>query len=144
MGQGDELNVIVVGAGLAGLAAADRLRRAGAEVQVFEARDRVGGRVWSVPFGDATIERGAEFILPDNSEVRLTAERLGLTDREVEVLGHVAGGLTADAVARLLRVSPRTVRKHLENAYRKLDCHDRLVAVQRAQALGIIPGRRRG
>jgi DNA-binding CsgD family transcriptional regulator len=30
------------------------------------------------------------------------------------------------------------VRKHLENAYRKLGCHDRLVAVQRAQSLGII------
>ena len=66
------------------------------------------------------------------------AERLGLTEREVQVLGRVAAGLTAEAVARLLRISPRTVRKHLENAYRKLGCHDRLVAVQRAQSLGII------
>jgi monoamine oxidase len=79
VGEGNaELKVIVVGAGLAGLAAADRLRQAGAEVEVFEARDRVGGRVWSVPFGDATVERGAEFILPGNDEVRLLAERLGL------------------------------------------------------------------
>jgi monoamine oxidase len=76
---GAGLKVIVVGAGLAGLAAADRLRDAGAEVQVLEARDRVGGRVWSVPFGEATVERGAEFILPDNSEVRLLASRLGLS-----------------------------------------------------------------
>jgi DNA-binding CsgD family transcriptional regulator len=66
-------------------------------------------------------------------------ERLGLTGREVEVLRHVAAGLTADAVARVLRISPRTVRKHLENSYRKLDCHDRLVAVDRARALGIVP-----
>lgn len=55
----------VVGAGFAGLAAADALRAGGAEVTVLEARDRVGGRVWSVPFGDgAIVERGAEFILP--------------------------------------------------------------------------------
>ena len=68
-------------------------------------------------------------------------ERLGMTAREVEVLGHVAAGLTADAVGRLLRISPRTVRKHLENAYRKLGCHDRLVAVERARALGLVPRR---
>lgn len=56
----------MIGAGFAGLAAADALRAGGAEVMVLEARDRVGGRVWSVPFGDgAVVERGAEFILPD-------------------------------------------------------------------------------
>ncbi len=57
--------VCVIGAGFAGLAAADALRAAGAEVTVIEARGRVGGRVWSAPFGDdAVVERGAEFILP--------------------------------------------------------------------------------
>jgi DNA-binding CsgD family transcriptional regulator len=68
------------------------------------------------------------------------AEAVRLTPREVEVLGHVAAGLTAEAVARLLRISALTVRKHLENAYRKLGCSDRLLAVQRARALGILPG----
>lgn len=38
---------VVIGAGFAGLAAADALRAGGAEVSVFEARDRVGGRIWS-------------------------------------------------------------------------------------------------
>jgi monoamine oxidase len=41
------MRVVVVGAGLAGLAAADELCRGGAEVVVVEARDRVGGRVFS-------------------------------------------------------------------------------------------------
>ncbi|MGN6869697.1 MAG: flavin monoamine oxidase family protein [Solirubrobacteraceae bacterium] len=72
------MRVIVVGAGFAGLAAADELVRSGAEVEVFEARDRVGGRVWSVPFAGATVERGAEFILPHDKTVLATAERLGL------------------------------------------------------------------
>jgi monoamine oxidase len=72
------VRVIVVGAGFAGLAAADALVRAGADVEVLEARDRVGGRVWSMPFAGATAERGAEFILPGNDTVIAMAERLGL------------------------------------------------------------------
>lgn len=71
--------VVVVGAGFAGLAAADMLREAGAEVTVLEARERVGGRVWSVPFGDgAMIERGGEFILPDYELMAALAARFGI------------------------------------------------------------------
>jgi monoamine oxidase len=72
------IRVVVIGAGFAGLAAADALRAAGAEVEVLEARDRVGGRVWSVPFEGAVIERGAEFILPGYERMRALAERFGI------------------------------------------------------------------
>ena len=69
----------VIGAGFAGLAAADALRAGGAEVTVLEARDRVGGRVWSVPFGEgATVERGAEFILPGYDTMNALAARFGI------------------------------------------------------------------
>ncbi len=73
------MRVVVAGAGLAGLAAADELARAGAEVVVLEARDRVGGRVWSraLPNG-AVIEMGAEYVLPGNTAVLDLAERFGL------------------------------------------------------------------
>lgn len=70
--------VVVIGAGYAGLAAADALRAGGAEVTVLEARDRVGGRVWSVPFAGAVIERGAEFILPGYETMDGLAERFGI------------------------------------------------------------------
>jgi monoamine oxidase len=70
--------VVVVGAGFAGLAAADALLAAGMEVTVLEARDRVGGRVWSVPFAGGVVERGAEFILPQNTTVESLAARFGL------------------------------------------------------------------
>ena len=43
------LDAIVIGAGLAGLQAARSLQEAGLTVAVVEARDRVGGKVWSVP-----------------------------------------------------------------------------------------------
>jgi monoamine oxidase len=71
-------SAIVVGGGYAGLAAADALARAGVDVHVLEARDRVGGRVWSVPFAGATVEFGAEFVLPDYPVMRSLADRLGL------------------------------------------------------------------
>ena len=73
------LRVVVIGAGFAGLAAADALARGGRDVTVFEARDRVGGRVWSteLPNG-AVVERGAEFILPGNDVLLDLSRRLGL------------------------------------------------------------------
>src|SRR5918911_4409062 len=73
------MRAVVVGAGLAGLVAADELARGGTEVVVFEARSRVGGRVWSqrLPNG-AVVEMGAEFILPGNTAIRELAERFGL------------------------------------------------------------------
>jgi monoamine oxidase len=45
----------VVGAGFAGLAAANRLRDRGKSVALIEARDRVGGRVWNRSTGDGTV-----------------------------------------------------------------------------------------
>ena len=73
------IDVAVIGAGLAGLAAAEALLRAGRDVVVLEARDRVGGRVWSRELADGSVvEMGAEFILPGNPRVEETARRLGL------------------------------------------------------------------
>jgi monoamine oxidase len=70
---------VVVGAGFAGLAAADALVEAGVEVTVLEARDRVGGRVHSRELGNgAVVELGAEFVLPGYDVLRATAARLGL------------------------------------------------------------------
>lgn len=58
------MTTLVLGAGLAGLAAAERLVQAGREVTILEARDRIGGRVWTRWDGDARtpIELGAEWI----------------------------------------------------------------------------------
>ena len=105
------MRVIVVGAGFAGLAAADALANAGVDVEVFEARDRVGGRVWSVPFAGAVAERGAEFVLPHDRTVRAVADRLGLAlvrkgtlygNREPRGGSHpVSGAEVLAAVTRL-------------------------------------------
>lgn len=75
--------MIVVGAGFAGLAAASELASAGIDVVVVEARDRVGGRVWSeevqAPDGSTyVIERGAEFVLAGYARLEALAHEYGL------------------------------------------------------------------
>jgi monoamine oxidase len=76
------MRVVVVGAGFAGLMAAYRIVQAGHEVVVLEARDRVGGRVWSAELipGDprTVIERGAEFVLDGYDVMRAVLAELGL------------------------------------------------------------------
>jgi monoamine oxidase len=77
------MRVVVAGAGFAGLIAADRISSAGHKVIVLEARDRVGGRVWSQELiaGDprTIIERGAEFVLDGYDVMRSVLDELGLT-----------------------------------------------------------------
>ena len=58
-----------------------------------------------------------------------------LTDREAEVLGLVALGLTNGEIAVRLVVSRTTVRTHLENIFEKLDVHTRTAAVARQREL---------
>ena len=61
----------MVGAGLAGLTAAWELARRGVAATVVEARDRVGGRVWSRRLDNgAIVEMGAEWIMPDDDALR--------------------------------------------------------------------------
>lgn len=61
-----------------------------------------------------------------------------LTPRERVVLVLLAKGCTAEAMARRLGISPRTVHKHLEHLYRKLGASDRLSAVLAAQQRGLL------
>lgn len=76
------MRVVVAGAGFAGLMAAWRLAQGGCDVVVLEARDRVGGRVWSqelIPGDPRTvIERGAEFVLDGYDVLRGLLGEVGL------------------------------------------------------------------
>ena len=76
------MKAVVVGAGFAGLMAARRLQRAGHEVVVLEARNRVGGRVWSQRIDPddprTVIERGAEFVLAGYDVMRAVMDEVGL------------------------------------------------------------------
>lgn len=72
-------DVVVVGAGIAGLTAAERLVEAGLDVRVVEARDRVGGRTEGGAFASGTVvELGGQWVGPTQDEVLALAQRLGL------------------------------------------------------------------
>jgi monoamine oxidase len=78
-GPGRHADVVVVGAGFAGLTAARRIRRAGRSVVVVEARDRVGGRVWNHHLGGGAVsERGGTFAGPTQDHVLALARELGV------------------------------------------------------------------
>jgi monoamine oxidase len=72
--------VVVVGAGLAGLTAAYRLHQAGVPVEVYEARDRIGGRCFSSRDweGGQVGEHGGEFVDTRHVHLRILADELGL------------------------------------------------------------------
>lgn len=77
LGQAKGKSVIVVGAGLAGLTAARDLQAAGAQVTVVEARDRIGGRIWtSRAWPDLPMDMGASWIhgLDGNPMTKLAQE----------------------------------------------------------------------
>jgi monoamine oxidase len=101
------VRVAVVGAGFAGLACAIDLARAGVGVTVYEARDRVGGRVWSDVMRDgARFERGGEFIEAGYDHMLRRAAEYGLAvvpqgfefaAREVRSGGQAFPGLLPEA-----------------------------------------------
>lgn len=71
------VDIVVVGAGLAGLTAARALNRDGLRVAVLEARDRVGGRVHSVPLGGTTVDLGGQWIGPGQERMYALAREMG-------------------------------------------------------------------
>jgi len=74
-----DADVVVVGAGLAGLSAARTLVKAGVDTVVVEARDRVGGRVVNASIGGGEIvEMGGQWMGPGQTDLATLAEELGI------------------------------------------------------------------
>ncbi len=95
-------DVVVLGAGLAGLTAARDLARAGADVLVLEARDRVGGRVEQVSVDDGVpVQLGGELVGEAHTAYLGLVEELGLT--LTSTYTSVAGATTYDFVDGLIR-----------------------------------------
>src|SRR5688500_7040973 len=115
-------DVIVIGAGAAGLAAAAELAAAGRSVLLVEARDRVGGRAWSlhVPGLSTPIELGAEFIhgRPEATFDALRATGLAAVDSP-RTGGFVRNGALEpmgslrNEIRRAMRVTPALEKRDM-------------------------------
>jgi len=82
-------DVVVVGAGLAGLTAARRLVAAGHSVVVLEARERVGGRTLNHPLGDGrVVETGGQFIGPTQDHITALAREVAVSTFPTHVDGE--------------------------------------------------------
>ena len=76
--------------------------------------------------------------LAQDSAARPAEALDGLTDREREVLAHLADGASNGEIAETLSISPKTVARHRENIMRKLGLHSRTELVKYAIRKGII------
>jgi DNA-binding NarL/FixJ family response regulator len=75
---------------------------------------------------------------PMSIENEKEKENIKLTNRETEVLEHLSKGLNYIQISENLILSTGTVRKHIENIYRKLQVHNKLEAVQKAKKNNLI------
>jgi monoamine oxidase len=105
------VSVLVAGAGFAGLAAARDLVARGATVTVIDARDRVGGRVWTIRDGFAEgqhAEAGGDFIDEEQHELRSLAAELGL--KVTRILKGGFGYVRADSSGRPTIIGSKVTR----------------------------------
>jgi monoamine oxidase len=113
-------SVLIAGAGMAGLAAARALEDRGVHVTMIDARDRVGGRVWTfrrLAHGQHA-EAGADLVESDHDAVKALASRLRL--RLVPILARGLGYYGADTGGRVRRQSVASGFRHLAPAIHAL------------------------
>lgn len=114
-----EVDLCIVGAGYAGLTAALRLQQAGRSVAVLEARDRVGGRIWSAPLSDGTpIDIGGHWVGPSQRRILALAEEM-----KVPIFQSYTNGSAVFMTpeGKVIKDLPSRVETQMDEAIGKLD-----------------------
>ncbi|UQS25323.1 FAD-dependent oxidoreductase [Amycolatopsis thermalba] len=117
----ERYDVVVIGAGFAGLTAARDLGAAGRRVLVLEARDRIGGSTWYRPdaMDGAGLEMGGTWIVPQQPHVFAEVERYGIAVRDSELPQRMTWSAGGKVLDTLLPVPPEEYGA-LEHALRQL------------------------
>jgi monoamine oxidase len=108
-----DADVCVVGAGYAGLTAARRLTQAGQSVVVLEARDRIGGRIWTYELPDGSpVDRGGAWLAPSHHAIFGLAGEVGVSTYKTWVKGAhllVGEGRTRRYTGLIPKISPLAI-----------------------------------
>ena len=125
-----DVDVVVVGAGLAGLTAAREAQRAGATALVLEARDRVGGRTYSVDARGVRIDLGAQWLGPTQARMADLVAEFGIetfpTHHDGKKVLEVEGSVSTYS-GTIPHLSPRKLAslnaaiKRIEKMSRRVD-----------------------
>ena len=122
----DKFDVMVIGAGIAGLAAARRLQAQGARVAVLEARNRIGGRVWTdSSIAGVPLDLGASWIQgttgnPITALARTFSLRTSVTDFENIALYDSAGRRLSDPEVARIETKYRGVLQQVDRLRDKM------------------------
>jgi DNA-binding NarL/FixJ family response regulator len=90
------------------------------------------------PMSPIIATKSLQLIRGKNPDALQNSEEFNLTKREVEILEYIAKGETYQQIADKTFISPKTVRKHIENIYLKLQVHNKVDAVRLAMERKIV------
>lgn len=98
--------------------------------------DELGKGVKAIQDGETVLGKGVGNLVAHS--LGSTRQTEHLTDREIDVIKHVAKGLSTKQIAAAMFISESTIKFHLQNASRKLGAHRRAEIVHRAAAAGLL------
>jgi DNA-binding NarL/FixJ family response regulator len=98
--------------------------------------DELGKGIKAIQDGETVLGKGVGNLVAHSLGSSRQTEHL--TDRELDVIKHVAKGLSTKQIASAMFISESTIKFHLQNASRKLGAHRRAEIVHRATAAGLL------
>ena len=98
--------------------------------------DELGKGVKAIQDGETVLGKGVGNLVAHS--LGSTRQTEHLTDREIDVIKHVAKGLSNKQIAAAMFISESTIKFHLQNASKKLNAHRRAEIVHRATAAGLL------